>query len=462
MVIKLIMRNKIFFALTCATFFFVFVASFFIVRALHYNFEKAEFAHLKTLVEIIEKNENNFLANDFENEKKFRVTIISNDGKVLFENNFQAEKMENHFARKEIQSAREIGEGFAKRNSETLGEKFYYFAKKTKSGNIIRVAEKQKTLSKIFLSNVYFVGFFFLALFAIIFALSQLLSFIIVKPINALDVEHISFEKNYRELRPLLKKIVEQKNQLESDKANLEKLSLIRKEFTANVSHELKTPLQTISGYAELLKNGIAQKKDIVPFAEKIFSESFRMTQLVEDIIRLSELESEGKNIRFEETNVARIVQNVIDSLETIAEKKNISILFLITSETGEAGEACEVRDASELSTRSSPELLHTIIYNLIDNAIKYNKQNGKIFVEAKNENGAISIFVRDTGIGIESENISRIFERFFRVDKSRSKLSGGTGLGLSIVKHSAELIGATITVKSEFGKGSEFCVRLG
>lgn len=222
-----------------------------------------------------------------------------------------------------------------------------------------------------------------------------------------------------------------------------EKAEQMRREFTANVSHELKTPLHTISGYAELLANGMVEEKDTAEFSQKIYAEAQRMIRLVEDIIRLSNLDEGATELAREEADLCKIAEKAVESLAPAAEKENVSVEF-----SGEKAELIGI-----------PQLLSAIVYNLTDNAIKYNHSGGKVFVSVTNVPDGVLLSVKDTGIGIPKDQQERVFERFYRVDKSHSKEVGGTGLGLSIVKHSAKLHGAKITLESEPGKGTEIAV---
>lgn len=211
-----------------------------------------------------------------------------------------------------------------------------------------------------------------------------------------------------------------------------------RREFTANVSHELKTPLQSISGYSELLKCGIAKPEDVQPFAGRIYSEAQRLIALVEDIINLSHLDA-GSGYEWHEVDLYEVAQKVIDSRAALAEENGI----LLTLEGGPA------------AVKGIPELVNDIVCNLCDNAIKYNHPQGTVTVTVSRNAGATVLTVKDTGIGIPEEDLDRIFERFYRVDKSRSKEVGGTGLGLSIVKHAAQLMNAKIDIDSKVGTGT-------
>lgn len=227
------------------------------------------------------------------------------------------------------------------------------------------------------------------------------------------------------------------------DVTEKERAEQMRREFTANVSHELKTPLQTISGYAELLANGMVADKDKTAFSEKIYAEAQRMIRLIEDIIKLSNLDEGAAELTRETVDLYVTAENTVRSLLPAAKKANVTL-----SLNGENAEIYGI-----------PQLLTAVVYNLCDNAIKYNKDGGTVFVSVKNNAENIVLSVRDTGIGIPKEKQERIFERFYRVDKSHSKEVGGTGLGLSIVKHAAKLHDAKITLESEVGKGTEITV---
>ena len=217
-----------------------------------------------------------------------------------------------------------------------------------------------------------------------------------------------------------------------------------RREFTANVSHELKTPLQGIIGSAELLENGMVQPDDVPRFVGHIRKEAQRLVTLIGDIIRLSQLD-EGDEMPRETVDLLTLSQETADDLQAAAEQKNVSLFV--------EGESMRVNGVRRL--------LYEVIYNLCDNAIKYNVEGGSVKVSVGTEGGKAVVSVADTGIGIAPEHQSRIFERFYRVDKSHSKASGGTGLGLSIVKHAVQYHHGTVELKSEEGKGTTIRVLL-
>ena len=222
-----------------------------------------------------------------------------------------------------------------------------------------------------------------------------------------------------------------------------QKAEQMRREFTANVSHELKTPLHSISGYAELLKNDMVRETDRAPFAGKIYDEAQRMIRLVEDIISLSRLDEGIRDMQCEPTDLYRLAEMALQSLETQAAAAGVAVKL-----TGH----CAI-------INGIPRLLYSLIYNLCDNAVKYNQENGRISVDIQKKDSGVILTVADNGMGIAPEHQERIFERFYRADKSRSKAAGGTGLGLSIVKHAAQIHDAKIEMKSRVGEGTVMTV---
>ena len=214
----------------------------------------------------------------------------------------------------------------------------------------------------------------------------------------------------------------------------------MRKEFSANVSHELKTPLTSISGYAEIMKSGLVKPEDMKGFAERIYNEARRLITLVEDIIKLSKLDEGNVQMEKEEVDLYKLTREILTRLSPQAAKRKVHVEV-----TGEPVEYVGIR-----------QILDEMIYNICENAIKYNKENGKVNIWVGNTLNGKKVIVQDTGIGIPKEHQDRIFERFYRVDKSHSRETGGTGLGLSIVKHGALLHNAEIHVESEEGKGTK------
>lgn len=224
------------------------------------------------------------------------------------------------------------------------------------------------------------------------------------------------------------------------DVTEKQRAEVMRKEFSANVSHELKTPLMSISGYAEIIKNGLVKSEDIPEFSGRIYSEATRLSNLVEDIIKLSRLDEDDKTLEFEEVNLLILSEDIKRRLIPQAEKKNVELRVI--------GENVKIKGIRQI--------LDEMIYNLLENAIKYNEENGKAGVSVIKENNTVVLSVWDTGIGIPKEHQDRIFERFYRVDKSHSRETGGTGLGLSIVKHGALYHNADIKIDSEPERGTK------
>ena len=481
---------------------------------------------------------------------EYRLTWIGSDGSVLFDTDESAENISNHGDRMEVREAFAKGESSCVRYSDTWSETTLYYAKALNDGTVLRISTRQVTVPALLLTMlqpILLVGVLAVILSAV---LAGRMAKRIVRPLNSLDLDHPLENDAYEELSPLLRRIQQQRRQInaqmqelrartdefeqitgsmkeglvvlnqkgtilsinpaaqtlfhtdrscvqkdfvtvdrghelsqailtalenghstvrieqngreiefdisriESDGAVVGTVLLAfdvteqalaersRREFTANVSHELKTPLQSIMGSAELLESGLVRQEDVPQFTGTIRKESARLVALVEDIIHLSQLD-EG----------AALEREMVDLLEMA--KDAASVLYDKTREKGVrlsvAGERAQVNGVRGL--------LYEMIYNLCDNAIKYNVKDGSVEITVSNAGPGAVVTVRDTGIGIPPEYQTRVFERFFRVDKSRSKASGGTGLGLSIVKHIAQYHNAKITLQSEMGAGTTVTV---
>lgn len=478
---------------------------------------------------------------------EYRITWMKADGKVLYDNQSDSNRMENHLERKEMKEALATGTGESARYSVTLMERALYCAKRLPDGSVIRLSVSQSTLLTLFLGMVPPLCAILLLAILLSMALASRLSRKIVQPLNALDLEEPLHNDGYDELAPLLHRIDSQQRHIQLQKLELEQkqkefetvtenmtegiillnakgnvlginraakrlfgtdascigqhlLSLyrspqiaglllsaergdqderridlaggcyqlllnpvkkgetlsgsvllainvtekekaeqMRREFTANVSHELKTPLHTIAGSAELLVNGIVKEEDRMTFYLRIQEETQRMIRLVEDIIHLSHLDEGADDAKWEKVDLFALAQDTIDSLRSEAEKAHVTLTL----------------DGEIAVLEGIPQLLQSIVFNLCDNAIKYNRSEGSVTVTIRNKSGFVTLSVADTGIGIPPEHQERIFERFYRVDKSRSQELGGTGLGLSIVKHAARLLHAKITLHSVEGCGT-------
>lgn len=481
-----------------------------------------------------------------------RVTWIDSDGTVLYENVANAEEMENHADRPEVQEAFETGSGEDARKSDTIGIQVYYYALLLEDGTVLRVSTSADTAFGLILPYVPYVIAICVLVAVFAMVLGNWLANKIIDPINNLNLEDPLEGEPYEEISPLLVRIARQNASIEAnmralreqqeefnaitsnmneglivldnraqvlslntmarkvfevntegyihhnilrinrsaamqkaveagltaecgeeilsmggrkyqilsnpviyedrlkgiillilDVTEREILEEQRREFTANVSHELKTPLQSISGYAEILKNGMVNPEDVPRFSERIYDEARRLIQLTEDIIRISRLDEYTEAQPQEWVELRALSIEVADRLSGYAEEKGVRILV--------SGLPVQVLGDSSI--------LEEMIYNLCENAVKYNKPDGTVEIHVENDAEHPKLTVSDTGIGIPEESQSRVFERFYRVDKSRSKETGGTGLGLSIVKHAAMFHRAEIDLKSRLGEGTQITV---
>lgn len=484
-----------------------------------------------------------------------RITLISENGTVLFDNNIENESAaENHNQREEVQEARESGSGESVRDSATIGQKTFYYALLLDNGQILRVSHTMHSLwLNIFSSLPYVMLFAVLVLLVALLLVHREVQRIVV-PINELDLEHPVDNIVYDELSPLLQRISRQNmliyNQMKElaerqqefstltenmneglvivnahgyilsinrralqifglkeddylqkhilvvnrnlelkqtienglkgqnqellldlegrkyqimsnpiliagharglvllllDVTEKQQQEQMRREFTANVSHELRTPMTAISGYAEIMMQGLVQPQDMKPFAEKIYKEANRLISLIADIIQLSQLDEGGSQFQMQQVALDMVMEEVEQRLQPLAEKKDVSLTML----------------AEPVTVQGNRQVLQEILYNLCENAIKYNKPQGTVQMSLQQLDGKAVVTVADTGIGIPVEEQQRVFERFYRVDKSHSRIIGGTGLGLSIVKHGVQMHHGEISMESQLGEGTRIVVRL-
>ena len=361
-----------------------------------------------------------------------RVTCITADGEVLYDSRRDEKDLENHSEREEVREALENGEGEDVRVSDTVGRELYYYAVLLDDGSVLRVAREMDSLMRTAFDMLPVMGGLAVLMIAFALLLARWQTKRLIKPINELDLENPLENSVYPELTPLLEAMDRQNKEKEA-------VSNMRKEFSANVSHELKTPLTSISGYAEIMMNGMVRPADIPLFSERIYKEARRLIMLVEDIIKLSKLDEESVELEKEEVDLYDLTREIVSRLAPQAAQKNIHMEV-----TGEP-----------VIYKGIRQILDEMVYNICENAIKYNNDNGRVTVWVGSTLSGPKISVADTGIGIPKEHQERIFERFYRVDKSHSKERGGTGLGLSIVKHGAILHGAKVNVESDEGKGT-------
>lgn len=387
--------------------------------------------------QLAQDDDTSFISNHI--DKNVRITLVAKDGTVIADSQESANKLGNHLNRQEIQQAIKNGEATVTRHSDTQGKKVYYFAKQLDNGNILRVSAEAKSIGKFFSDYIIYILLCIIVVIVTAVFVSMGITKSIVKPITQLgqSLDNIDKFKSDEELKPLVNALLQQKKKQKM-------LDKQKKQFTANVSHELKTPLTSIAGYAELIETGMAKPEDIKPFAGVIRKQALRLVSLSEDIIQLSQLEeSDDEDMSFESVNLYEIAQRCVEALNINAINKCVTLNL--------TGEECYIRGKAQL--------VEELVYNLCDNAIRYNKENGNVTVTVSPLEKGASVSVKDTGIGIPKKYQERIFERFFRVDKSRSKATGGTGLGLAIVKHITQLHDAKLEISSEEGKGTEIIV---
>lgn len=384
-----------------------------------------------------------------------RITLINKDGSVAYDNEASPSMLPNHGDRPEVVKAFESGSGSAERASSTLDEIMLYRAVRLNNGQVVRLAQAQPGVAAILMSLVAPMLLIAAAGAVLSFFLARRESRAIIEPLQEVDLDHPrrSYEHAYAEMVPMLERIESQRQELKRQMAVLADNDRMRREFTANITHELKTPLTAISGYAELIANGMVEgEDDLRNFGGRIYREAGRLAALVNDILTLSNLDeaeraSEGEAVPIGSTEpieLSRAILTVEQRLEQVARQSNVTI----------------GHETKPMVIEGVPRLIDELIYNLASNAIRYNRPGGTVTLRCgTNDEGHPYLSVADTGIGIAPEEQGKVFERFYRVDKSRSKARGGTGLGLAIVKHAALYHHANIDLSSEPGVGTTITV---
>lgn len=411
-----------------------------VMGGLYYDLnEEHIYDHLKSDSVLLEKIYEGAAGNELaiENEE-FRITLINKEGQVIYDSLPSFESEDNHLQRKEVKMAIENGEGYAVRKSDTLDCQMYYYATMLEDGKILRIGKTDDSTLQMYIYAMPVMLLLLLAVSIICIVCSHLMAKKIVTPINYAMAHIDDIQGNYsryhiyKELEPIIETIrLQHENLLESVK--------VRQEFTAGVSHELKTPLTAILGYSELMENGMVSENDVHYIASHIRKNSERLLTLINDVIKLSEFDGNTGKIKLTQVDLKEIVEGSMNVLKVSAIKNEVTII-----------NKCE-----PVIVTADKEMMDELVMNLCDNAIKYNVKNGSVIVSTYVENGRGVLSVEDNGIGMTKENKERIFERFFRVDKSRSREKGGSGLGLSIVKHIVEIHNADIVIDSEPGKGT-------
>lgn len=365
-----------------------------------------------------------------------RITWVDIDGSIIYDSKTQADLMDNHMNRPEILQAFKQGSSSDVRRSETVQQRTYYYAVLLDDGTVVRLSISTQSVYALFVSMLPLLVILFIVFLGIIMIAARTMTNAIVRPINNLDIVKPEENDTYEELQPLLSRLRNQNQErLENER--------IRREFSANVSHELKTPLTSISGYAELMKNKMVNPEDVPSFSEKIYKEAARLIGLVNDIIKISRLDERKIGIEKEPVNLISIAEDVAARLENICQKYKVSMSV----------------DGESTIVNAVPQMMDELLYNLCENAIKYNRPGGNVFVRIYTKELKTAIEIEDTGIGIPKEDIEHVFERFYRVDKSHSRQTGGTGLGLAIVKHVVEYHDGIINLDSELDKGTKITI---
>ena len=386
-----------------------------------------------------------------------RLTVIDLDGTVVADTQAQMDEMDNHLDREEIQDAIEKGSGYARRRSDTLDEGMLYVAYRSKNADVILRAAVPYSGFQQYLP-LFFPASALSLLVAVVgsFIVTTRLVSSITKPLQDISKEMLKVKGDYTELNfehcqyPEINVIADTTMKMSKNVKDylnqIEKERMIRQEFFSNASHELKTPITSIQGYAELLESGMIQDESTkADFASRIKKEAVRMTGLINDILMISRLEAKEAEVTFSDVRVSVLLEEIIDSLKPQAAEAQVFVHV----------------DCQPLMIHANLQQMRELLTNLISNAIKYNRPGGQVWINIRETDGQMVIRVKDNGVGIPSDSLDRIFERFYRVDKGRSRKQGGTGLGLSIVKHIVNFYHGTIHVSSEPDMGSEFTVFL-
>ena len=404
--------------------------------------------------ELLKQTEN---LEDFTEADESRLTLIRGDGTVAADSDAEAGEMDNHLEREEVSRALESGEGYATRWSETLGQEMLYAACRSQhSDMVLRLAVPYYGMSEFLPMLFPAVIISFLIALGISFIFSQRFASSITRPLQEIsremlkvrgDYGDLHFQKyKYSKINVIADTTMKMSRNVKEYLSQIEKEKQIRQEFFSNASHELKTPITSIQGYAELLESGMIQDENMkLDFARRIKKEAENMTGLINDILMISRLEAKDAEVVFSSVRISVLLDDILDSLKPLAAQCQV---FLHA-------------DCQPITIEANPQQMKELLNNLITNAVKYNRPGGQVWVQIREQGDAMVVRVKDNGMGIPADSLDRIFERFYRVDKGRSRKQGGTGLGLSIVKHIVSFYRGTIRVSSEIDKGSEFVVEL-
>ena len=371
-------------------------------------------------------------------EDHLRIKLIDENGTVLMDTNADIGGMSNHGERPEIREAYLEGEGRDVRKSETLERSTFYYAMKLNTGEILRVAKETGSIYSMFFDAIPSLAGVAVVLIIFCAFLAHFLTKSFIAPIErvAKNLDGEVDVGSYKELTPFLETIQQQHQ-------NIIKSAKMRQDFTANVTHELKTPLTSISGYAELIESGMTEEKETRRFAKEIHRNAKRLIRLINDILQLSELDTRETVLETERLNLYGMAATCVEMLKINAEPNKVKL--------GIKGRVAWIE--------GNRSMIEELLYNLCSNAIRYNKPNGLVEILVTETEEGTLLKVADTGIGIPKQHQEHVFERFYLVDKSRSKERGGTGLGLAIVKHIVAEHNAQISLESEEGVGTTISI---
>ncbi len=433
-----------------------------VLVATSFVFQKTLISNTQSMLEI----ETSVLAEELENSAheaseedilathdfgELRVTLIAADGEVLYDSEGQETSMANHLDRPEVQEALSSGTGESVRNSSTVNQVSVYWAELLASGNVLRLSIDRSGVGHVLLNDIWLIVFVVSSLVILSWLAVRVLSKRIMEPIVHIDPNNPGSVRNevYAELLPLVKRLEVQQERLHMQMQELKGISEMRQEFTANITHELKTPIAAISAAAEMIREGIARPEDIPDFANRIYTESSRLSDLVSDILTLSkldEVERRGGHSfvgQIEPCELMIICRDVVNRHSSHAQKAQVELKL----------------DLEPVRVMGNAKLLDELVNNLCDNAIRYSGEGSVVRVSSGTRSGHPFVEISDNGCGIAPEEQTKVFERFYRVDASRSRNLGGTGLGLAIVKHAATFHQARIHMESAEGVGTTITV---
>ena len=435
------MKRKINAQVIGITFIAIIVTMAFMLAVFYSVFRKQVMEDLRLEAEVLKNSD--IFSDDKEMKADFkvadlRITWIDVNGGVLFDNDANIGAMNNHASRPEVEEALKTGHGKAIRRSATMDANTYYYAIRLDDGSVLRVCQEAGNLSSLMQSAIPVV----LLVIVVMILFSVIVTHFMTKKIIA-PIESMANQLDDYSIKPVYKELVPFVDTIRKQHENILQAAMIRQDFTTNISHELKTPLTAIIGYSELIENKMVDEEKTIRFATDIRQNSERLLSLINDVINLSELDHMEKEKSLDLLDLDEIARGCTNTLAMNAKRQGLEFSY--------EGQPCEIR--------GNKELLIELIMNLGENAIRYNKENGSVTVRVGMKDGKKFLEVKDTGIGTPNDCQERVFERFFRVDKSRSKQTGGTGLGLAIVKHIVAIHDATLSMESEVGRGT--CIRV-